>query len=203
MSPDASVHEEQMEEIKEQRKLRDRGRRRARRSRNKSCCCAVGCMIPILGVVVLVGYFLLYFDFNVDNYFRPGGDEQIQKQTTDSEEDQKTGFISQSRSLAEDVKDRIGMLAEPGAMEMRLNELRGMVKSDSEASSLTLKSQLENATEQLEALRELAREKGEKAPEVIEKMKSLSEKIGVLEGALNEDGPTSETHSSDDLKGDM
>lgn len=83
---------------------------------------------------------------------------------------------------------------------MRLNELRGKVLNDSEASSMTLKSQLDKATKQLETIREKVREKGEKGPETIEQIKTLTDKISTIEGALSDGDATSKTKGLDDLK---
>jgi hypothetical protein len=200
MSPDASVHEDQMEHIQEQREIRKRGRRRARRSRNKGCFKAIGCMLPIFAIVALIGYLLLFFDFNVDNYYRPEVGDEGQEAGTQTSEDGGEGSVNEVQSIAADIKKRLIMLKQPGGLEMRLNELRGKVLNDSEASSMTLKSQLDKATKQLETIREKVREKGEKGPETIEQIKTLTDKISTIEGALSDGDATSKTKGLDDLK---
>ncbi|MFW6286784.1 MAG: hypothetical protein ACOC29_02465 [Candidatus Sumerlaeota bacterium] len=183
MSPDASVHEEQLEEIEEQRELRKRGQRQRRKDKRKSCCCAMGCMLPVLFLLAAGAYYFLYGNFGegpLDLSFLRGEDGLAP--ASEMKEAESLGdWIKFARAKAQGFQENMQEMQESGVLEQRLEALREDMRDRSELASSTLRTQLEMALEQVDTIQDKVREKGQAVPEELERLKQLLEQVDKTE----------------------
>lgn len=181
MSPDPSVHEEQLEEIERNRRLF--GRRRG-------CGCSLGCLFVLLLSGGLAGWF---FQEDLSRLKDPDFYRQLSEKLPNPRKESPSEVLGTIREKAAALQKNWEKLRQEGKIEARLEELRTRIRQETQAGKADIKKQWQELETQSTALLEKVRSGQETGALELENLKNTLDKLESLLNRLPESSPAKDS----------